>query len=218
MRTAERLRKHTPIMDPLRRLETDDNRRRMQQNLAAALVITLLLATGMWLIGICRRAPVSPSAWKPATATACADQVGKLRSTNFAIGRRSRQPAAIVYGSQLWRNSERADVWEDARHARENDCEPAHHRRRGAGSRAWHGPDVADEAFLVRLTPEVMAELDQRCRRTEQGTRADHRPRAQAFPARCATQLMAGVKRQLDDGLGFVILDRLPVDRWSKSA
>ena len=50
MRTSPRLRKHTPIMDPLRRLETDEDRRRMHQNLAAALVITLLLVSGMWLI------------------------------------------------------------------------------------------------------------------------------------------------------------------------
>ena len=39
-----------PIMDPLRRLETEEDRRRMQQNLAAALVVVFVIATGMWLI------------------------------------------------------------------------------------------------------------------------------------------------------------------------
>jgi hypothetical protein len=50
MRATARLRKRTPVMDPLRRLETAEDRHRMHQNLAAALVIALLLATGMWLI------------------------------------------------------------------------------------------------------------------------------------------------------------------------
>ena len=27
--------------------------------------------------------------------------------------------------------------------------------------RAWHGPDVADAEFVVKLTPECLAELDQ---------------------------------------------------------
>jgi hypothetical protein len=35
------------------------------------------------------------------------------------------------------------------------------------------------------------------------------------FQLDAAARLMTGVKRQLDEGLGFVILDRLPVDRWS---
>jgi hypothetical protein len=38
------------IMDPLRRLEDEDERRRILQNLAAAILIILLIASGFWLI------------------------------------------------------------------------------------------------------------------------------------------------------------------------
>jgi hypothetical protein len=38
------------IRDPLRRMEDDADRQRMRENLAAALIIALLLGTGYWLI------------------------------------------------------------------------------------------------------------------------------------------------------------------------
>ena len=38
------------ISDPLRRMEDEADRRRMRENLAAALIIALLLGTGYWLI------------------------------------------------------------------------------------------------------------------------------------------------------------------------
>jgi hypothetical protein len=40
-----------PVEDPLRRIEREEDRRRMLQNVAAALVIAFLLGTGLWLIG-----------------------------------------------------------------------------------------------------------------------------------------------------------------------
>jgi hypothetical protein len=39
------------ISDPLSHLEDEEDRRRMRENLAAALVILFLLSTGYWLIG-----------------------------------------------------------------------------------------------------------------------------------------------------------------------
>jgi len=38
------------ISDPLRRIDDEADRRRMRENLAAALIIALLLGTGYWLI------------------------------------------------------------------------------------------------------------------------------------------------------------------------
>jgi len=84
------------------------------------------------------------------------------------------------------------------------------------GPRAWHGPDVAHEAFIVGLTPDVMAELDQVVAEQNKAPVPTIVLEPKHFQLSAATQLMAGVKRQLNDGLGFVILDRLPVDRWSK--
>ena len=39
-----------PITDPVRHFEAEEDRRRMQQNLAAALIIVFLIASGIWLI------------------------------------------------------------------------------------------------------------------------------------------------------------------------
>jgi hypothetical protein len=41
--------KEAPIVDPLRQFEIEEDRLRMQQNLAAALVLILLLAAGLWI-------------------------------------------------------------------------------------------------------------------------------------------------------------------------
>ena len=38
-----------PVIDPLRRFEIDDYRRRMQQNITAAVVLVVLVAAGLWL-------------------------------------------------------------------------------------------------------------------------------------------------------------------------
>jgi hypothetical protein len=42
--------KEVPIIDPIRRREIEEDRQRMQQNLAAAIVLVLVLAAGLWLI------------------------------------------------------------------------------------------------------------------------------------------------------------------------
>jgi hypothetical protein len=45
------LKRRSPqIIDPLRRLEDEAERRRILQNLAAAILIILLIASGFWLI------------------------------------------------------------------------------------------------------------------------------------------------------------------------
>jgi hypothetical protein len=38
-----------PVIDPLRRFEIEDYRRRMQQNVAAAVVLIVLVTAGLWL-------------------------------------------------------------------------------------------------------------------------------------------------------------------------
>ena len=79
--------------------------------------------------------------------------------------------------------------------------------------KAWHGPDVADASFIVRLTPEVMAELDQVVAEQNKAPVPTIVLEPGHFRLDSAARLMGDVKRRLDDGLGFVILDRLPVDR-----
>jgi hypothetical protein len=49
-RKLSAIKKDAPITDPLRHFEAEEDRRRMQQNLAAALIIVFLIASGIWLI------------------------------------------------------------------------------------------------------------------------------------------------------------------------
>ena len=48
-RPRGRSKKPGPVVDPLCQLEVDDRRRRMQQNLMAVVVLTILVTTGVWL-------------------------------------------------------------------------------------------------------------------------------------------------------------------------
>jgi hypothetical protein len=50
-RKSSAIKKDAPIIDPVRHFEAEEDRRRMQQNLAAALIIVFLIASGIWLIG-----------------------------------------------------------------------------------------------------------------------------------------------------------------------
>lgn len=49
-RKLSAIKKDVPITDPVRHFEAEEDRRRMQQNLAAALIIVFLIASGIWLI------------------------------------------------------------------------------------------------------------------------------------------------------------------------
>jgi|SoiMethySBSTD1v2_1073268.scaffolds.fasta_scaffold260283_1 hypothetical protein len=82
-------------------------------------------------------------------------------------------------------------------------------------TRAWHGPDLVDDNFKVMFSKDSLAELD--CIVAEQ--RKAPVPTLVLLPEHfemsACRELMQGVKKRLDEGLGFVILDRLPVDCWS---
>jgi hypothetical protein len=82
--------------------------------------------------------------------------------------------------------------------------------------RARLGPQLRDEDFVVGLPADCLAELD--------GVVAEQRKAPvptlillpEHFELSACRRWMAGIKERLDHGLGFVILDRMPVDRWSK--
>ncbi|MGE0719607.1 MAG: TauD/TfdA family dioxygenase [Alphaproteobacteria bacterium] len=85
----------------------------------------------------------------------------------------------------------------------------------GPAERTWLGPKLADADFIVGLPPECLDELE--------GVVAEQRKAPvptlillpEHFRLDACRQWMAGIRRRLDEGLGFVILDRLPIDRWS---
>ena len=84
------------------------------------------------------------------------------------------------------------------------------------GSRAWHGPDLKDEDFVVKLDSDCMAELENVLVEQRRAPVPTLILEPKHFPLASCTKVMEGVRRRLDDGLGFVILDRLPVDRWKQ--
>lgn len=82
--------------------------------------------------------------------------------------------------------------------------------------RAWLGPQLRDEDFVVRLPDECLAELDAIVAEQRKAPVPTLILVPEHFEMSACRRWMGGIKQRLDDGLGFVILDRLPVDRWSK--
>jgi hypothetical protein len=82
--------------------------------------------------------------------------------------------------------------------------------------RAWHGPDLVEDDFKITLPTACLSELE--------GIVAEQRKapvptlvlRPEHFSMDACRALLESAQQRLDSGLGFVIFDRLPVDRWSK--
>jgi alpha-ketoglutarate-dependent taurine dioxygenase len=83
-------------------------------------------------------------------------------------------------------------------------------------SAAWHGPTLSPDRYRVPIPADVLAELD--------GTLAELRRAPvptllllpEHFPLAATARFMAEVRRGLDDGPGFAMLDRLPVDAMTR--
>ncbi len=80
---------------------------------------------------------------------------------------------------------------------------------------AWRGDQLAAEAGIVRLSGGVLDELS----RVVELLRASPLPllalRPDDFELPMAESLMAGVRNELHAGLGFALVDRLPMEAWS---
>lgn len=81
----------------------------------------------------------------------------------------------------------------------------------------WRGDSLPADAGRIALPADVAAELD------AQVTALDRDPvpllllRPEDYPLDAARRFMREVKQGIDDGPGFAIIDRLPVERWSES-
>jgi len=83
-------------------------------------------------------------------------------------------------------------------------------------TRAWHGPDLADDDFKVMFSKDGLAELEAIVAEQRKAPVPTLVLLPEHFEMSACREFMQGVKQRLDVGLGFVILDRLPVDRWSQ--
>lgn len=81
---------------------------------------------------------------------------------------------------------------------------------------AWTRDSLADDAGVVTLSGAVLDELEA----VVEGLRAQPLPLLVTTPdevtAPKARALMASVRDELQSGVGFALLDRLPMDRWSR--
>ena len=80
-------------------------------------------------------------------------------------------------------------------------------------TRAWHGPDLVDDDFKIILSRDCMAELEAIVAEQRKAPVPTLVLLPEHFEMSACRKLMENVRQRLDSGLGFVILDRLPVER-----
>ncbi|MGE0745633.1 MAG: TauD/TfdA family dioxygenase [Rhodospirillales bacterium] len=84
------------------------------------------------------------------------------------------------------------------------------------GPIAWQASDLDERVWRVALTDEALSELDAIARAFADydGPFDALQPDAMDWPA--TTEVMIDVRTSLDQGIGFAIVDRMPVERWTE--
>jgi len=80
---------------------------------------------------------------------------------------------------------------------------------------AWHGPTLATERYLIAIPAAVLAEVEGALAELRRAPVPTLLLLPEHFPLAATTWWMREVRHRLDEGAGFVILDRLPVDTMS---
>jgi alpha-ketoglutarate-dependent taurine dioxygenase len=83
-------------------------------------------------------------------------------------------------------------------------------------SRAWHGPALPRERYLLPIPAAVLAELAGALAELRRAPVPTLLLLPEHFALAATGRFMAEVRAALDDGPGFVMLDRLPVDAMSR--
>lgn len=81
----------------------------------------------------------------------------------------------------------------------------------------WRSADMGPDAGKVAVPGEVEAELDGFVAALDRNPVPLLLLRLEDFELAATRRFMRAVKERIDTGLGFAIVDRLPVDRWSES-
>src|SRR5262245_4721996 len=82
--------------------------------------------------------------------------------------------------------------------------------------RAWHGPDLSEDDFKIILPPQCLDELEAIVAEQRKAPVPTLVLEPQHFKMDACRALLSDARQRLDAGLGFIIFDRLPVERWSK--
>jgi alpha-ketoglutarate-dependent taurine dioxygenase len=81
---------------------------------------------------------------------------------------------------------------------------------------AWHGQSLPTDRYLLPIPARVLAELDGVLGELRRGPVPTLLLLPEHFPLAACARWMGDVRRRLDEGPGFVMLDRLPVDAMSR--
>lgn len=121
-------------------------------------------------------------------------------------------------GSDSYAGDETTTLTEEIAPATGDESGPTMPKSPIQGSFAWRAADVTPEDWLVAIGAEAMAELNTVAEALADydGPLEDLSPDAFDWPA--TADLMADVRQRLTDGIGFALLDRLPVERWNEKA
>lgn len=82
----------------------------------------------------------------------------------------------------------------------------------------WRGETLPADAGRIALPLDVEEELESIVATLERDPLPLLLLRPEDFALDASRRFVRGVRRHLDDGPGFAIIDRLPVDRWSPSS
>jgi alpha-ketoglutarate-dependent taurine dioxygenase len=82
--------------------------------------------------------------------------------------------------------------------------------------RAWHGPTLGREHYLLPIPAPVLAEMEAALAELRRGPVPTLLLLPEHFALAATGRFMDDARRRLDEGAGFVMLDRLPVDAMSR--
>ena len=82
--------------------------------------------------------------------------------------------------------------------------------------RAWRGPSLAPDRYLVRIPDECVAEMESVLGELRRAPVPTLLLSPEHFALDACARRMKDVRARLDEGPGFVLLDRLPLDRMSR--
>jgi alpha-ketoglutarate-dependent taurine dioxygenase len=83
-----------------------------------------------------------------------------------------------------------------------------------AGPRRWRRDDLVPENWLIALPASCVPELDAIAERVRADTPPITSLRPDGFALSACAEVMVTVRRRLSEGIGFAVLDRVPVERY----
>lgn len=83
---------------------------------------------------------------------------------------------------------------------------------------AWRAADITGNDWIIPIPPKALLELDEVARTLSSYDGAIEALSPADYALDAVTELMAAVNDRLHHGVGFAVLDRLPVERWGDLA